>query len=312
MAKLIFRQEGIDDITDIWDYTTKKWSEEQADKYYGMIKTALKKSQLNQRLVEVTMKLILTYLFQRWQTYHFLPNRGSTKVYDKVAGCLIAFACRQSFINDKEGYLAFDVSEEKKEDEIKLMNLYSQKYNALRLEGSNTMIILPEGCEKLINDFLKQKIMKKTEILPTQIWNDDKINSINEIVKKHSENQSKEQKIRYKLLSIQYKLEEYIDKDDIQENEVLDILDFVKMYLKALDITKRDLARYFGMRDSNLHKYLTGKRKLNSEVVLKISSFSRTKPEYWYRVQLKNEIVKLNKERTKDYEKYDYKKLLAI
>jgi len=37
MAKLIFRQEAIDDITDIWDYTTKKWSEEQADKYYGMI-----------------------------------------------------------------------------------------------------------------------------------------------------------------------------------------------------------------------------------------------------------------------------------
>jgi plasmid maintenance system antidote protein VapI len=154
--------------------------------------------------------------------------------------------------------------------------------------------------------------MKKTEILPTQIWNDEKINSISEIVKKHSENQSKEQKIRYKLLSIQYKLEEYIEKDDIKENEVLDILDFVKMYLKALDITKRDLARYFGMRDSNLHKYLTGKRKLNSEVVLKISSFSRTEPEYWYRVQLKNEIVKLNKERTKDYEKYDYKKLLAI
>jgi antitoxin HigA-1 len=154
--------------------------------------------------------------------------------------------------------------------------------------------------------------MKKTEILPTDIWNDEKINSINEIVKNHSENQSKEKKIRYKLLAIQYKLEEYIERDDIKENEVLDILDFVKMYLKALNITKRDLARYFGMRDSNLHKYLTGQRKLNSEVVLKISSFSHTEPEYWYRVQLKNEIVKLNKERTKDYEKYDYKKLLAI
>jgi len=42
MAKLIFRQEAIDDLTDIWDYTTKKWTEEQADKYYGMIKTACK------------------------------------------------------------------------------------------------------------------------------------------------------------------------------------------------------------------------------------------------------------------------------
>ncbi|MEX2410051.1 MAG: hypothetical protein WD607_01550 [Candidatus Paceibacterota bacterium] len=82
-------------------------------------------------------------------------NRGNGKVHDKVAGCLIAFACKQSFINDKEGYLAFDVLEEKKEDEIKLMSLYSQKYNALRLEESTTMIILPEGSEKLINEFLK-------------------------------------------------------------------------------------------------------------------------------------------------------------
>ncbi|MFI0430063.1 transcriptional regulator [Mariniflexile sp. HMF6888] len=154
--------------------------------------------------------------------------------------------------------------------------------------------------------------MKKTEILPKDIWNDEKLNTINEFIKNHSDNQSKERKIRNKLLSIQYKLEDYIEKDDIKENEVLDILDFVKMYLKALGITKRDLAKYFGMRDSNLHKYLTGNRKLNPEVVLKISSFSHTKPEYWYRVQVKNEMVKLKKERTKDYEKYDYKKLLSL
>ncbi len=154
--------------------------------------------------------------------------------------------------------------------------------------------------------------MKTVEILPKDIWNDEKINDINEFIKNHSDNQSKERKIRNKLLSIQYKLEDYIEKDHIKEHEVLNILDFVKMYLKALDITKRDLAKYFGMRDSNLHKYLTGKRKLNPEIVLKISSFSRTKPEYWYRVQVKNEIVKLKKENTKDYDKYDYKKLLSI
>ena len=82
-------------------------------------------------------------------------NRGNHKKYDRIAGCLIAFACRQSFINEKEGYLAFDVLEEKKEDEVKLMKLYSQKYNAVRLDNSTTVIILPNGSEKLINEFLK-------------------------------------------------------------------------------------------------------------------------------------------------------------
>lgn len=154
--------------------------------------------------------------------------------------------------------------------------------------------------------------MKKTEIVPEDIWNEDKINTINEFVKNHSENESKERKIRSKLLSIQYKLEDYIERDDIKENEVIDLLDFVKMYLKVFDITKKDLAKYFGMRDSNLHKYLTGQRKLNPEIVLKISSFSHTNPESWYRVQVKNELVKLKKEKIKDYEKYDYKKLLSI
>lgn len=153
--------------------------------------------------------------------------------------------------------------------------------------------------------------MKNIEVLPKDIWNDDKLIKVNEFVKNHSDNQSKERKIRNKLLSIQYKLEDYIEKDDIKENEVLEILDFVKMYLKALDITKRDLAKYFGMRDSNLHKYLTGKRKLSPEIVLKISSFSRTNPEYWYRIQVKNEIVKLKKEDMKDYDKYDYERLLS-
>ncbi|AFU69551.1 hypothetical protein P700755_002835 [Psychroflexus torquis ATCC 700755] len=82
-------------------------------------------------------------------------NKGNEKKYDRVAGCLIAFACRQSFINDKEGYLAFDVLEDKKENELRLMKLYSQKYNGVRLDNSTTMIILPKGSEKLINEFLK-------------------------------------------------------------------------------------------------------------------------------------------------------------
>lgn len=40
MAKVILRQEAIDDLNSIWDYTFKKWSEKQADKYYATIKLA--------------------------------------------------------------------------------------------------------------------------------------------------------------------------------------------------------------------------------------------------------------------------------
>jgi len=33
MAKVILRQEAIDDLNAIWDYTFEQWSEKQADKY---------------------------------------------------------------------------------------------------------------------------------------------------------------------------------------------------------------------------------------------------------------------------------------
>ena len=42
MFKIIFRQEAIDDLNDIWDYTYEKWAEKQADKYYATIKLACK------------------------------------------------------------------------------------------------------------------------------------------------------------------------------------------------------------------------------------------------------------------------------
>ena len=43
MFKIILRQEAIDDLNDIWNYTYEKWSEKQADKYYTTIKLACKR-----------------------------------------------------------------------------------------------------------------------------------------------------------------------------------------------------------------------------------------------------------------------------
>ncbi len=86
-------------------------------------------------------------------------NKGENKKYDLVAGCLIAFACRQSFIlasGDFKGWLAFDVMEASEEDQNKLMALYSRKYKALRMANTTTMIIRPEDGEKLIEKYLNR------------------------------------------------------------------------------------------------------------------------------------------------------------
>jgi hypothetical protein len=85
-------------------------------------------------------------------------NKKDEKVYSHVAGCLIAFAYQLSVIEGLGNYnsmLQFDVMEEKKEDEVKLMALYSVKYNAKRW-GDTTMIIADEDGEALVKKYLSQ------------------------------------------------------------------------------------------------------------------------------------------------------------
>ncbi|MEM8764176.1 MAG: type II toxin-antitoxin system RelE/ParE family toxin [Bacteroidota bacterium] len=41
MAKVILRQKAIDDLNDIWSYTSNRWSEKQADKYYATLVSCL-------------------------------------------------------------------------------------------------------------------------------------------------------------------------------------------------------------------------------------------------------------------------------
>jgi plasmid maintenance system antidote protein VapI len=153
--------------------------------------------------------------------------------------------------------------------------------------------------------------MKKKEIQPDVIWNEEKSADLKDFIIAHSLQQSKEQKLRNELLAIQYKIEDYIEAEAISEE--LRILDFVKLYLKTFNITQKRLADLFEMRDSNLHKYLVGERKLNTSIVLKLSSFSHLNPEYWLRVEVKNELIEITKERenNKEYHKYDYRNLLV-
>jgi hypothetical protein len=84
-------------------------------------------------------------------------NQGTNRLFDSVAGCLIAFACRLSIKHgegDYKGWLAFDVLEQDKAKEQKLMKLYSNKYQAMRWMNTTTMVIPPEGGEQLIDEYL--------------------------------------------------------------------------------------------------------------------------------------------------------------
>jgi len=78
-------------------------------------------------------------------------NLGKSKKHDLVAGCLIAFGCRESFKldNDYQGYLTFEAKSV-------LIDVYKEKYGATQT-FKNKMYISPEQGIKLISKYLDNK-----------------------------------------------------------------------------------------------------------------------------------------------------------
>lgn len=85
-------------------------------------------------------------------------NKKDERRFQKVAGCLIAYAFKLSIIYGVgvfKAILQLDVLEEKKEDERKLMALYSKSYNAKSM-GGTTMGIMDEDGDALIKKYLPE------------------------------------------------------------------------------------------------------------------------------------------------------------
>jgi len=77
-------------------------------------------------------------------------NLGSNRAYNNVAGCLMAFACRESFEkgkNEYKGFLSFDSKTE-------LIDLYQKKYGATHAMGQK-LFFDPNAGKVMIQKYLQ-------------------------------------------------------------------------------------------------------------------------------------------------------------
>jgi hypothetical protein len=84
-------------------------------------------------------------------------NRGDKRKYGLVAECLLAYSGKLShelIEGYNQGWLTFDVMEEKEEDAEKLKALYCTKYGAVAIEGLTTMYINPDNTLQLMEKYL--------------------------------------------------------------------------------------------------------------------------------------------------------------
>ena len=83
MAKYFFSNKAIEDISLIWDYTYKKWSENQADKYYKtLIETCLQisKSPKKGRYYDMISIEILGFKVNKHIIFYRLINAEGNEI----------------------------------------------------------------------------------------------------------------------------------------------------------------------------------------------------------------------------------------
>ena len=76
-------------------------------------------------------------------------NKGKNKLYEGVAGNLVAYACKKSFQNGFDGYLSFTAK-------TKLIDHYTKTLNAFHF-GGHLMIINTLAASKLVDQYFKSK-----------------------------------------------------------------------------------------------------------------------------------------------------------
>lgn len=145
-------------------------------------------------------------------------------------------------------------------------------------------------------------------------WTEAKAAKVAALAKAHNSKRSTARVRRNKMLAVLYRMEHYLNDNNVTADNMCQIEDFVKEFLVVLCINKTTFANYIEIDISNLNKYYSSTRRFNSELALKFGHFFHTPANIWLQIQAKNEILILQKEELANdkYVKYDYERLLQI
>jgi plasmid maintenance system antidote protein VapI len=145
-------------------------------------------------------------------------------------------------------------------------------------------------------------------------WSEEKAAGVLALAKHHHGLRSPERIRKNAMAAVRYRIEEYLLDENITLDDVCTIEDFVTDFLKVLGLKKGEFAKYIDIDDSNLNKYYRRDRRFNTVLALKFAQFFHTPADLWLKVQIKNELLELQREKEAEekYNKYDYEKALQI
>lgn len=123
------------------------------------------------------------------------------------------------------------------------------------------------------------------------------------------EKQTPEQRLKNKLTSLKYKMEDYLEKNN--PDNVVAVGYFIDELLKILEIKNKIFAEFIEVSKYDLSKIINGRKKINNDMALKLGHIFSIKADLWIDIQNKNELLMLEKEDSNKYQKYRLEDLLA-
>lgn len=136
----------------------------------------------------------------------------------------------------------------------------------------------------------------------------DEFKKFQAILLNKSKERSTAQKRDIELLALKFKMEDYLESE---EQDVKLPGEFLKQYLKTLEIPQKKFANYINLNPSNLSKLISGERPINYELALIFGKIFNNDPMLWIEIQVKNEFKKINQSKHKKYHNYSLNDLIT-
>ncbi|MEZ4772029.1 MAG: HigA family addiction module antitoxin [Bacteroidia bacterium] len=138
--------------------------------------------------------------------------------------------------------------------------------------------------------------------------NSEDFRMLKEKIINHSAKIPVDEKIQIRIKGLKYKMETYL-KEGIPET-IIPAGVFLKEFIEITGVSYKDFAAYIGCKNSNLSALLSGARKINYDVALKLGHIFNMEPEIWLNIQNRGELWEIHQQNATEYQKYQLADLL--
>ena len=129
------------------------------------------------------------------------------------------------------------------------------------------------------------------------------------LLKNKADSLNEKQKLQIELFALQVKIEDYLNTHD-NENQVITVGEFLRLYIDKLHLKQNKFAKYIGLNPTNFNKILSGNRKVNFELSFMLSQIFNLDPKIWMLIQVKNEYLELKKSKANYFQKFKLEDLI--